>query len=183
MCPQERGRVTLGSGRSPAILSLRDGADDEGTRRVIESDGEEDHLVGGGRNRRGVRPDDAAVAGPDGNPGRQENEIGKEPATYGQSFNLLRVDYLADLRAARLYGGSLFRDNHLFGVQSDLQARIYCGGLADAQRDAGASGGGESLGRYRQLVNARGQIRRQITSAGAGLRLVPPICLGFAQCD
>src|ERR1039458_3902400 len=66
MCPQERGRVTLGSGRSPAILSLRDGADDEGTRRVIESDGEEDHLVGGGRNRRGVRPDDAAVAGPDG---------------------------------------------------------------------------------------------------------------------
>src|ERR1022692_4062307 len=66
MCPQERGRVTLGGGRSRAIFSCRDGADDEGTRRVTESDGEEDYLVVGGRNHRSVRSDDAAVAGPDG---------------------------------------------------------------------------------------------------------------------
>src|SRR5580692_311844 len=76
MCPQERRRVRLGSGRSPAILSRRDGADDEGTRRVTESDGEEDHLVGGGGNHRRERPNDAAVEGPDGGrrlrrPGRQ----------------------------------------------------------------------------------------------------------------
>ena len=53
----------LGSGRNPAVLSRRDGADDESSRRAAEGDGEEDHLVGGGRNHRGDGSDDAAVAG------------------------------------------------------------------------------------------------------------------------
>src|SRR5690242_2158590 len=52
----------LGSGRNPAVLCRRDGADDEGSRRAAESHGEEDHLVGGGGNHRGDGSDDAAVA-------------------------------------------------------------------------------------------------------------------------
>src|ERR1035438_1013602 len=68
-CPRALWRVTLGSGRNPAIFSRRDGADDEGTRRVTEGDGEEDHLVGGGGNHRGDGPDDAAVEGADGGRG------------------------------------------------------------------------------------------------------------------
>ena len=43
----------LGSGRNPAVLGRRDGADDESSRRAAEGDGEEDHLVGGGRDHRG----------------------------------------------------------------------------------------------------------------------------------
>jgi hypothetical protein len=38
----------LGGGRIPAILSFRDGADDEGSRRAVEGDGEEDYVVVGG---------------------------------------------------------------------------------------------------------------------------------------
>ena len=43
----------LGGGRNPAVLRRRNGADDETTRRAVEGDGEEDHLVGGGRDHRG----------------------------------------------------------------------------------------------------------------------------------
>ena len=39
------GRVMLDSGPIPAILSRRDGADDESSRRALEGDGEEDHLA------------------------------------------------------------------------------------------------------------------------------------------
>ena len=38
---------------SPANHSRGNGADDETTRRVIEGDGEEDHLVGGRGDHRG----------------------------------------------------------------------------------------------------------------------------------
>src|SRR6476646_79286 len=63
ICPLWSAGVKLGSGRIPAVLSRRDGADDESSRRAVEGDGEEDHLVGGGGNHRGDGPDDAAVAG------------------------------------------------------------------------------------------------------------------------
>src|SRR5450755_1699309 len=52
----------LGGGRNPAVLSRRDGADDEGTRRVVEGDGQEDHMVVGGGNSGGNGSDDAPVA-------------------------------------------------------------------------------------------------------------------------
>src|SRR3954464_7440671 len=57
----------LGRGRNPAVLSRGDGADDESSRRAIEGDGEEDHLVGGGGNYWGDGSDDATVAGAAGN--------------------------------------------------------------------------------------------------------------------
>jgi hypothetical protein len=50
-------------GRNPAILSRRNGADDESSRRAFEGLGEEDHLVGGGRNHRGKGSDDAQLTG------------------------------------------------------------------------------------------------------------------------
>src|SRR5271157_589988 len=53
----------LGGGRNPAVLSRRDGADDESSRRVVEGHGEEDHLVGGGGNHRGDGPNHAPMAG------------------------------------------------------------------------------------------------------------------------
>ena len=56
----------LGGGRIPAVLGRRDGADDEGTRRVAEGHGQEDHLVGGGRDFGSERSDDAPVAGSTG---------------------------------------------------------------------------------------------------------------------
>ena len=37
----------LGSGRNPAVLRRPDGADEESSRRVVEGDGQEDHVVGG----------------------------------------------------------------------------------------------------------------------------------------
>src|ERR1035437_3202549 len=60
------GGVMLGSERNPAVLRRRDGADDESSRRVIEGEGQEDHLVGGGGDYRSERPDDEAVAGASG---------------------------------------------------------------------------------------------------------------------
>ena len=42
-----RRRVMLGGGRNPAVLRCRDGADDESSRRVVEGNGEKDHVVGG----------------------------------------------------------------------------------------------------------------------------------------
>src|ERR1035441_1615035 len=60
------GGVMLGSERNPAVLRHRDGADDENSRRVVEGDGEEDHLVGGGRDHRGDGSDDASLAGAHG---------------------------------------------------------------------------------------------------------------------
>jgi hypothetical protein len=56
----------LGGGENLAVLSRRDGADDESSRRVAEGYGQEDHLVGGGRNHRGNGSDDAALAGATG---------------------------------------------------------------------------------------------------------------------
>src|ERR1700719_5244238 len=58
-----RRRVMLGSGRNPAVLRRRDGADDESSRRAVEGYGEKDHLVGGGRNHRSDGSDHAPVAG------------------------------------------------------------------------------------------------------------------------
>ena len=46
-----------------ALLRSGNGADDEITRRAIEGDGEEDHLVGGSGNHRSDGSDDAPLAG------------------------------------------------------------------------------------------------------------------------
>src|SRR5277367_2106325 len=46
-----------------AILRRGNGADDETTRRAVEGNGEEDHLVGSSREHRGDRSDDEAMAG------------------------------------------------------------------------------------------------------------------------
>ena len=57
------GGARLESELKPNVFRIRDGADDETTGRAVEGDGKEDHLVGGGGDHRGKRPDDAAVAG------------------------------------------------------------------------------------------------------------------------
>src|SRR5580658_10150100 len=44
-------------------LIRRNGADDESARGDFESDGREPEVVGSGRDHRGFRPDDEAVAG------------------------------------------------------------------------------------------------------------------------
>src|SRR5438093_12125123 len=56
----------LGGGQNPAVLSRRDGADDESSRCAVEGEGEEGHVVGGGGNHRGDGSDDAAMAGATG---------------------------------------------------------------------------------------------------------------------
>src|SRR5215831_4653027 len=49
-------------GEPEAIPGRGNGADDETTRRAVEGHGQEDHLVGGGRDHRRHRSDDAALA-------------------------------------------------------------------------------------------------------------------------
>src|SRR5215467_13653864 len=49
-------------GKPAAIPGRGSGADDETTRRAVEGHGQEDHLVGGGRDHRRHRSDDAALA-------------------------------------------------------------------------------------------------------------------------
>lgn len=44
--------------QASAVLGRGDGADDETTRRVVEGNGQEDHLVGRGGDHRGERSDD-----------------------------------------------------------------------------------------------------------------------------
>src|ERR1051326_8485440 len=53
---------TLGFGNKRSDFGRGTGADDETARRDLESDGEEDHLAGSGRDYRSLRPDDAADA-------------------------------------------------------------------------------------------------------------------------
>src|SRR5262245_2149554 len=50
-------------GKLKAIPGRRSGADDEDARRAVKGHGEEDQLVGGGRDHRGHRSDDASMAG------------------------------------------------------------------------------------------------------------------------
>src|SRR5438874_7266114 len=65
ICPlleKRSGNARLGIGTQPNLFRLRDGADDETTRRAVESNGEEDHLVGSSRDHRGDGADDAQMA-------------------------------------------------------------------------------------------------------------------------
>src|ERR1035437_3853988 len=59
----KKRRGKLEGGNLSAVLGGGNGADDETAGRAIESDGEEDHLVGGRRDHRGDGSDDAAMAG------------------------------------------------------------------------------------------------------------------------
>jgi hypothetical protein len=54
--------VKLGVGTQANVFELRNGADDETTRRAIEGDGEEDQLVGCGGDHRSDGPDYAVMA-------------------------------------------------------------------------------------------------------------------------
>src|SRR4051812_22750830 len=67
----------LGSGRNPAVVRRRDGADDESSRRTAEGHGQEDYLVGCGRDCWGHRSDDASVARSIG--GARIREPGRPP--------------------------------------------------------------------------------------------------------
>src|SRR6266849_10401233 len=63
-CPLLKSQWTkLRGGHPSAVLRGGNGADDETARRAVESDGEEDHLVGGSRDHRGEGSDNAAMAG------------------------------------------------------------------------------------------------------------------------
>jgi hypothetical protein len=57
---REKGRYEVGT--QPNVVQLRNGADDETTRSVTESHGEEDHLVAGPRDHSGDGSNDAALA-------------------------------------------------------------------------------------------------------------------------
>src|SRR5450759_4555717 len=82
----------LESEQNPAVLRRRDGADDESSRRAVEGDGEEDHLVGGGRDHRGDGSDDAALAGAHGGrrlrwtsrPSQRKAECTADPGGHGR---------------------------------------------------------------------------------------------------
>src|SRR5665647_2592363 len=86
------GGVMLGSERNSAVLRHRDGADDESSRRVVEGDGQEDHLVGGGGDHWGDGSDDAPVAGADGGrrlrgtgrPSQRKAECSADPGGHGR---------------------------------------------------------------------------------------------------
>src|SRR5436309_2061921 len=105
----------LRGGYPSAVLRSGNGADDETTGCAVESDGEEDHLVGGGRDHRGDGSDDAAVAGTAGVGGvfgaggpaqrqaqRQEGAAG-EGGTGAAAIpgDLLRSEHSAFSREAR----------------------------------------------------------------------------------
>src|SRR5271155_1043272 len=75
MCPVEfthelsamrKRRGMLGGGNPSAVLRGGNGADDETTRRAVESDGEEDPMVGRGRDHRRLGSNHATVAGASG---------------------------------------------------------------------------------------------------------------------
>src|SRR2546429_8193583 len=53
----------LRGGYPSAVLRGGNGADDETAGRAVESDGEEDHMVGGRRDHRGHGSEHAAMAG------------------------------------------------------------------------------------------------------------------------
>src|SRR5258708_28417133 len=76
-------KCPLGSwgGAGTPILSKGNGADDETTGCVVESDGEEDQLGRRGRDHRGELPDDEEVAGADGR--RRLQRVGRP--TEGQA--------------------------------------------------------------------------------------------------
>ena len=59
----KKRRGKLRGGNSSAVLRGGNGADDEIARRVVESDGQEDPMVGRGRDHRRDGSDHAAVAG------------------------------------------------------------------------------------------------------------------------
>src|SRR3982751_127657 len=65
ICPLLRsgaGTLRLEVGIQTNLYRLRTGADDETTRRVVESDDQEDYLVASRRDHRGQRPHHAALA-------------------------------------------------------------------------------------------------------------------------
>ena len=66
-CPllkKRRGKLEVG--HLTAVLRGGNGADDEVTRRAVEGDGEEDHLVGGSGDHRCDRSHDESMAGANG---------------------------------------------------------------------------------------------------------------------
>ena len=58
-CPVQAAGVIVEVENLRDDLRRRNGADDETTGRDLESDGEEDHLDGGGGDRRHLGSDDA----------------------------------------------------------------------------------------------------------------------------
>src|ERR1051325_961681 len=128
----------LGGGRNPAVLSRRDGADDESPRRAAEGNGEEDHLVGGGGDCGRDGPDDAPMARALrkgrlrglGGPAQGETEREADSGGYGRegawavSGTLLRPEY-----------SSLPRE--VAGRARD-QAELYVGAESPAGRRAGS---------------------------------------------
>src|ERR1043166_4710827 len=65
ICPLEPGGI-LGGGNQSEHSRSRRGADDETSRRVIESDGQKDQLVIGSRDHRRDASDYSALAGASG---------------------------------------------------------------------------------------------------------------------
>src|SRR5271169_1471957 len=101
--------------RHSAVLRGGNGADDEVTRRAVESHGEEDHMVGSGGDYRGDGSDHAAVAGAAegrglfGSGGPPQGQAERQAGTGGQggrsaavvSRRVFRSEYAALSREAR----------------------------------------------------------------------------------
>src|SRR5487761_255434 len=97
-----------------AVPGRGNGADDETTRRAIEGNGEEDHLVGSSRDHRGDRSDHEALAGTAGDPGLfrvggpAQRQAQRPPCAVGKSGgdarsvpgHLLRSEHAAFPRKA-----------------------------------------------------------------------------------
>src|SRR5260370_36109131 len=90
-----------------AVLRGGNGADDEVTRRAVESHGEEDHLVGGGGDHRGDGPDDETLAGAAGKGrqyrggGRGQSKTGRKRGAGGRGGEKSGVCRRADIARGR----------------------------------------------------------------------------------
>src|SRR5271165_4315111 len=107
MSAMKERRGKLGVENHSAVHRGGNGADDEVTRRAVEGDGEEDHLVGSCGNHRGDGSDDEEVAGAAGVGwvlglgGPAEGQAQRQTDTAGEGRG-----------GAAVVSGNVFRSEH-----------------------------------------------------------------------
>src|SRR5580658_1230862 len=174
MCPVEftrelsalrKRRGKLGGGNLSAVLRGGNGADDETARRAVESNGEEDPMVGRGGDHRSHGPDDAAVAGTAGSrgvcgaggsaQGKAERQAGAAGQGGGSAAavpgGVFRFEHTAFPREAE----RRTRHRAELHVGAKSLARGWTGGPRQAARQASASArtpppGGDAIAHRRQ---------------------------------
>ena len=125
--------------------------DSELARTRVFDSVEEDQVVHGTAARDG---EGVAVAGAglrtlegavvDG-PGVEGDQVIEAASVEGELFDLALSDDSGDWRGGGVDWRRLFGDGHLLLERADFESKIYDGGLADYEMDAGARRGGEAL--------------------------------------